>query len=249
MQARPIWALPFVIGFGTAVVLAPSHQLTLTAAGLVGISAAWALAHRSGVDPTGGWEMMAVFPGSLFLMALPIAFQTPVPRQTWPAVGLGILAIETVWASHRYPILRLQRVAPIGQRVATGAMKGLMVAAGIAILASIPIGIGLLSPASRSETLRVAPLVYAGYAVGGLAAGGLIGALRPLTRYPAGTILVGILGGMCVYGAVMPAVAATRPVKGAGEAALVALIGGLLAGPPAALGWRYCADNANLFAE
>jgi hypothetical protein len=53
-------------------------------------------------------------------------------------------------------------------------------------------------------------------------------------------MLLGVLGGICVYGAVSPSVGLVRDEpQTLGEIAAIALMCGVLAGPPAALGLRY----------
>ncbi len=59
---------------------------------------------------------------------------------------------------------------------------------------------------------------------------------------------LGVLGGICVYGAVVPAVVLTRgEPQSLAEMAVIALICGILVGPPAALGLRYDASAAQAF--
>lgn len=249
LQTRPVAAVPFIVAFAAAIVVAPSHQATIAAFGAVGLAVAWVATSRWGVDPTAGQEMIGVLLASVGIIAMPVAFQAPIPSLTWPAIGLGILAIEAVWAAKRYPILRQPPPERLVARVGTGAGLGLAGAFVLALIAAVPLGLGYLAPGSRAEVGRIAPFVFGGYALGGVVAGALVGALRPFSRSPVGTMLLGIIGGICVYGAMLPAVALSESAKGLAEPVPLILIGvacGLVVGPPAALALRYDGDAASL---
>jgi hypothetical protein len=94
LRTAPAAAVPLVAAFYLAVLLAPSHHLTLLITGTIAILGCWFLAGRWGVDAnaTGGLEMLPVFVGVFLLIGMPMAMQVPVPKPTMVAVGLGTTA-------------------------------------------------------------------------------------------------------------------------------------------------------------
>jgi hypothetical protein len=84
--------------------------------------------------------------------------------------------------------------------------------------------------------------------VGAVLTGVVLALFKPLTRWPLGTMLVGILCGMMIYGAVAPAAELGDLLEGKEPSSVVEMIWiaigcGVMAGPPAALGFRYRGDT------
>ncbi len=105
----------------------------------------------------------------------------------------------------------------------------------------------VLIPDRALKIIGVAGLLVVGYFVGGMVAGGLAALLRPLLTWPLGVMLVGIFGGIAVYSAVVPVILVMEELEGdpdpmslAGMAA-IGVICGVLAGPPAALAFKWSA--------
>jgi hypothetical protein len=70
------------------------------------------------------------------------------------------------------------------------------------------------STSARSEIATLALVVFVSYFVGAIAAGTLVGLLRPLATWPLGVMLIGVVGGVLVYGAVAPVVAVSEQLEG-----------------------------------
>jgi hypothetical protein len=252
LRTAPSAAIPVIVAFYVAVMLAPSHRLTLLVSGTVGIAACWIIAGRRGVDPGAGQEMIGIFLAACIAIAMPVAFQAPIPVRTMAAEALGILAIEATWAARCFPVFPPARPQSALRRARTGVLFGVLMAIGVSLIATVPLAAALLlaGAAERAEVRAVAPLIYAAYLVGGVGAGLVVGLLRPLSRWPLGTMLLGVLGGICIYGAIGPVAELARPpISSIPEMIGIALACGLLAGPPAALGLRYNAAAVGEFKE
>lgn len=228
----------FAAFLGTAL-LWSDHSWYVAVPGMLTVSAAWLLAQRLG-PAAHGREMLGVTGAAMMMLALPSAFHPPIHLDTWVAVVLGVLATEAAWAVWRFP-----ETTPLPPMPLTTALReSLTVAFGMAVAYTLVATAIVLVASNSGHAPRGADdfliTVIAGYFVGGLLAGTVIGLLRRLTASPLGAMFVGVLAGICVYGAVSPAVAFAdasegQPASPPAEQIGIAIACGLLAGPPAAI--------------
>ena len=222
----------------------PPVDRALALYGTIAFAAAYALPSLS-TDAPGSFEPIFVFMGAFAAFYMPPSFHPPISHATVFAGTLGFLAAEGIWAVRRYPVERRDHVA-IRDSVQEGVRTGLFMALGIAAIAAVILTVRAIAGYKTQEFgLVTILLLFAGYLLGGILAGATAGLLRPLVRWPLGTMLVGIIGGIIVYGAIAPAAQLSmgRAVQqiSVREGIEIACACGLLVGPPAALGfghWR-----------
>jgi hypothetical protein len=108
-------------------------------------------------------------------------------------------------------------------------------AAGISGVAAIPVFLLLLIGGKSSWAIL---LVFPAYFAGFLSAAIIYWALQRIETLAVGRYLLGVLGGVCLYGAIGPAsdLFDHKPFD-LHETLVFALIAGSLVGPPLALGW------------
>jgi hypothetical protein len=183
LRTAPAAAAPVIAAFYVAVILAPSHRLTLLITGTLGLIACWIIAERLGPDTRAGGEMIPIFLASVGMIVMPGALQPPISGRTAVAMGLGILAIEATWAAHRFPVFPAMKPQGLLTRTGTGIISGLAMAFLVALLATVALGFAFLFGGISLAEIRIAaPRIYGGYFLGGAAAGLLVGLLRPITR-------------------------------------------------------------------
>ena len=91
----------------------------------------------------------------------------------------------------------------------------------------------LLRGSARFETYGMTTWgIIATYYGAGLAVGALVGVLRPLTRWALGAVMVGAVGGICVYGAIAYA------MDGRLEPDFALTVGPLVGGAAGYITWR-----------
>ena len=112
-------------------------------------------------------------------------------------------------------------------------LAGIFGAVGLSLIASIPIGIGLLAGAADMKRML---WVYPAYFAGALSAAFLYWLLQRIAHRPVGRYVIGALGGFCLYGAVGPVVAVFEgePLD-LREIAMIGTVAGMLVGPPVAM--------------
>ncbi|MFN2397639.1 MAG: hypothetical protein ABR543_03180 [Gemmatimonadaceae bacterium] len=230
--------------FYVCMLLSSPSDLLVMMTGTAGFIATALLPLRLGRVSTAGGEPLAVlFAGC----AVPISasLSPPIRDLQWAALLLAPLAMQTLWALHRYPPLVERDNRLLFSRISATVGIGLLIAL---VLTLVVLAIFLISLAADDEMRRLGPSAFvriaAGYFAGALLAGTLVGVLRPLTRWPTGTIALGVLGGAIVYGAVGPAVqfielSEGKPLMSFAEQIAIALACGVMVGPPVAIGWRY----------
>jgi hypothetical protein len=171
---------------------------------------------------------------SLFL-AFGIALVLVIP--TFPAMGgrggtstvLGFIGVQLALL-----VRGVARWVPSDQSeeqiaFAQAITVAMFVAVGISLIASIPIGLALLS--GSKEVMQIL-WVYPAYFIGAFAVAVTVWSLQGLRQYATGRYLIGVIGASCVYGAVMPVVAATRDrPESLGRSVLLVLVLGGLLGP------------------
>jgi hypothetical protein len=249
LRTAPMAAVPVIAAFYLAVVLAPTHHSTLLTTGTGAIIACWIIAGRCGVDAGAGREMIGVFLACAGAIAMPVAAQAPIPVRTMVAIGVGILATEAVWAARRFPVFPpTQRQGPL-TRARLGILFGVLMAILVSFIATIPLAIAFFSSAAdRAQVRTLVPSIYGAYLLGGASAGLVVGLLRPLSRWPLGTMLLGVFAGVCVYAAIAPVAELIRDEPQSLPTMMgIALACGLLAGPPAALAMRYGDEAGRAF--
>jgi hypothetical protein len=214
--------------------------LVLTALILWGALAA--MAHRLGPAKDASYyepgivTFVCTIPIVAALLALPAASGVDI-LVAIPFV-LALWLGQAVWAILRYPTPQARWAAQSGTWLGN-AFRGLAWGAAAAVVYSI---IALLLFALGEARGEAPPAhfpslssIVVSYAAGFLAAGTLVGLLRPLARFPLGAMLLGALGALCVYGAVGVPVLGfpLRPAH-----FLLGLAAALFVGPAFGLGFR-----------
>jgi hypothetical protein len=149
------------------------------------------------------------------------------------AIPLGFFGMQVaalLWAALRWRPRRPSRQrTPLGTALKVGALA----AVGLSLVATVPIGIGLLSGKAGGPAIT---LVYVGYFAGLLGAATIYWLLQAAAHLATGRYLIGALGGICLYGAVAPVVSIMDGKSmSPGEMLLIAAIAGGLVGPAVAL--------------
>ena len=216
------------------VALLPSERFVhMLGGGALFFGSVAALAYRLRTRTPAGFSILLVsFAGAAILL---------VPN--FPAMGgqhpggisvgfLGSQAGALLWISQRWeaePNAR-QRAS-----LAASLLVAVLSAIGISLVASVPIGLGVLSGREGSLTML---WVYPAYFVGALASGMLYWLLQGIAHRPVGRYLIGALAGFCVYAAIGPVVSIVQeqPLT-LREIATMGVVAGCLVGPPVAMAW------------
>ena len=188
------------------------------------------------IAAAGAWLGRGPIPGATVII---VAFASAVVLAfpTFPAMGgqhriavpvgfLGVQVATFLWLALRWDAPATRRRRHSFREVLSFAFFG---AVGISVLATIPIVLAVV--AGGSDGLPIL-WTYFGYFAGFLAAGVVYWALQRIAHLAAGRYLIGVLGGICVYGAVAPVVAVLEedPMS---FGMMVAIAGGLV-GPAVA---------------
>jgi len=210
----PTAEYPRALGLATAVfaaVAAWAHRLGRRGGPPVGV---FAVAVSTGV-----FLVMPTFPamGGTTVRAVPLGF-------------LGMQAAALLWAALTWPP---QRPARERTSLRSAWTVGAIMATVLSAIATIPIGIGLLT---RDAELPGLLLVYPAYYIGLLAAATCYWLLQRVAHLATGRYFIGALGGTCVYLAVWPVVALLKgePMMSPVMLAVSTIPGGLV-GPTVAL--------------
>lgn len=177
-----------------------------------------------------GFSVMGIAMASAAVLAFPTfpAMGGTVPAAV-PIGFLGSQAAALLWAA-----LRWQPRPPAPRMKLLDAwVFGLVAAAVLSVIATIPIVIAVLAEGPSPAFL----LVYACYFVGFLGAATLHWLLQRVAHLATGLYLISMLAGTCVYGAVGPVVAMVEaePISPL-EMLTIGLIAGALVGPAVAFG-------------
>lgn len=219
--------------FGLVIRFLPlSDYVRALGSGLVIFSLIFLVAWKFGSRIQSGFSVMAV----AFVAAA--ALWMP----TFPAMGgtsdvavpigfVGVQAAVLLWAAFWWQGPR-EEPSYISLRYAL--RFGFLVAVGISGVAAIPVLLLLLSPGDSTSWAIL--LVFPAYFAGFLAAAILFWALQRIDNLAVGRYLIGVLGGICVYGAMGPVsdIFDHRAVD-LHENLMFALIAGGFVGPPLAL--------------
>ena len=220
-------------------------RIVLLGVGFALFALAAGIAVKLGQSTTSGREMIIVALVASLAFFLPLSGSPPIEAGAGLAAGIGLLATEGLWALHRYPAVSEASAGSAFANVRRAVGLGLKIALGFSLLAGAIMAIGAASSTSaRSEIATLAPFVFSSYFVGAIAAGTLVGVLRPLATWPLGVMLTGIVGAVLVYGAVAPVVAVSEQLEGKlpptiSEMVEIALMCGFFAGPPAAVAFKW----------
>lgn len=213
--------------------LPPAKFAHMLGGGALYFAAVAALAHALGNRTTVAFSILLVsFVGAAVLL---------VPN--FPAMGgqhivgvpigfLGSQAGALLWIS-----LRWKAESKPKQRTSLieALLAGMFGAVAVSVIASIPIGIGLLSGEAE---MRGVLWVYPAYMGGALAAAFLYWILQGIAHRPVGRYFIGALGGFCVYAAMGPVVSiAEEEPLDLHEMAMIGIVAGCLVGPPVAMSW------------
>jgi hypothetical protein len=225
-------AAAVAIYFALVVLFLPSSEYTRAlSSGLVIFSIIFFVAWRFGGRIQSGFSVMAVALVATAALWMP----------TFPAMGggsdravpigfVGVQAAVLLWAAFWWPGPR-QESSHITFRYAL--RFGFLVAVGISGVAAIPVFLTFLTGDGSSWAVL---LVFPAYFAGFLSAAVLFWALQRIDNLAVGRYLIGVLGGICVYGAMGPAVAIfDHKAFDLHENFIVALIAGGFVGPALAL--------------
>jgi len=238
-------AIALLAGFYGAMLTLPSAEWPSVIGGSIGAALAYLVGpnRRSGKAGTG--EMLGVMLGSFGLVVMPASFSPPISLREAAGLGMGVLALEAIYVVGRFEPLTDRTYAPFGRRVRQAVLAGLGMAIGLSLLATIIVTLAVFFSSGASDgAFGFLGLVVAAYVTGGIVAGLLVGSLRPLSRWPLGTMLLGILGGIIVYGAMAPVVSYMGIRDGRGAMTFMEQLGiavacGVMVGPPTAFFMRY----------
>ena len=164
-----------------------------------------AFAARVGRGPLPGMSVLAVAFVATAVLAMP----------TFPAMGgtvraavpigfLGVQAAVLLWGALRWAP---RPPPPNPTRLRTAWGVGAAIAAGLSVIATIPV---LLSLDNDGRAALPLLFVYPAYFAGMLGAATVFWALQRLSHLAVGRYLIGVLGGCFLYGAIAPIVALTR---------------------------------------
>ena len=240
-----LWMLyGIAAGFvGFVLTRAPVRHWFLAIVGPIAFAAAMDQAKRMGPAESVDKEPMFVALAAAAAFFVPVVlFAFPFTAETFVAMALGMLCVEGFWALHRYPAepgARLERSDSLLKDLGEGVFIAMLTAAGFSALAAVIVVVASLAEGMRAFVAL--GWIVGSYFAGGITAGVIFGFLRPVTPFPLGAMLVGILGGMVIYGSVGIAISHFDPDyadMALREQWIMALALGVLAGPPAALSFR-----------
>lgn len=230
--AAAVVALYFVL----AAVLLPPAEYPRALGGEIllfgGITAAGRWLGRGRLSWFGVFAVELLAGGVLLVPALP-AMGGSSPAAL--AVGfLGMQAAVLWWATLRWDP---PPAAAMRTSLAAAWRHGLLAAALLSAFASVPILLAWRSGDAPAGMLWVYPAYFAGT----VAAATCYWLLQRIAHLATGRYLIGVLGGVCVYGAFAPLVAVIDPGREPLSPGLVlgaALACGVFVGPAVALGLR-----------
>lgn len=202
----------------------------------------WALAARLGPTATSGGELLALtfVAGSFLLAATAVARSlTPLPLA---ACGMATLLAQWIWVVHRFPPRRPRAPTNLGADLSESLFYGCAMAVLLSIVGTVGLVIFALTHRGPNHLLKTVGLVVAAYFAGGLTAGLIVGLLRRLAGSRLGTVVLGFVGGLCVYGAAAPVVVTLQAMDNPQPTSVGMQLGtvmacALLLGPAVAFTW------------
>jgi hypothetical protein len=233
-----------IVLFFAAVLRMPSLGLVEAACGSIALGTAYVVAQRRGpsIGPT--QEPIAVFLLGFLLLAIPVAAGDPPRAAGFVAAGIGLIAIEMLWAVLRYPAVKSVSPQPkrtLLENLRWGVKWGLGMAIGFSVYVAVLFGV--ISVGSWHNMFAGATLsvVVAAYFAGGISGGLIAGALRPLGRWPLGKMAMGFLvaiPGYEVFAFAEPMLDTSSRSTPLSEQLSIGLVCALLVGPMVALSVR-----------
>lgn len=226
-------ALACTIFYGAvAIVLLPTSEYLRMLGGAAAIFAlAYAIAARFGRGPLGIYDTLFVFFGAAVVLVVP---GFPAMGGTVPAdVPLGMLGAQVallVYASRRWTLnpRRFDHISLIRAWKA-----GLVAAVAFSLLATLPIGYGLLTVPHEAAPML---LVYPAYFVGFLLAASAYWVLQRIGHLAFGCQTIGLMCGLCAMAAIGPVASfVDHDPLDLRQLALTLVACGALLGPPVAL--------------
>lgn len=112
------------------------------------------------------------------------------------------------------------------ENVRWGVSKGLKFAVFCVLFLIVPLIARAIEPEGQRPVSF--PLVVVGYFAGAVLGGAVIGALRPLARWPGGSILIGIVAGPLIMAALGPAMFGSPDTWGVDEVLSIVVPGMML---------------------
>jgi hypothetical protein len=181
--------------------LPPSEYFHAVGGGLLVFSAVVALSQFKGRGWLPGGSVLVVgFAATAILVMPTLPAMGGTERRAIPIGFLGVQATILLWACMQWPYLRRPKDHV---SLATALKYGFLFAAGLSVVASLPILLTLMSDAPSPRAIL---LTYPAYFAGFVSAAIIYWSLQRIAHLAFGRYLIGILGGMCVYGAVGPVV-------------------------------------------
>lgn len=219
-----------------AALLPPAEHPRMLGGGLLVFGGVAALARWLGRGPLSPLSVLAVEIVSAIVLLMPTL---PAMGGTHPAaVPIGFLGVQAAVLS--WAALRWRR--PPGAMPRTSLLAawrhGFLMAVLLCAFATIPV---LLAVSAGDAAPAGIVWLYPAYFAGMIGAATSYWLLQRIAHLATGRYLIGVLGGVCVYGAVMPLVAMVEPggePLGTGTMLVLALAAGCLVGPAVALGRR-----------
>jgi hypothetical protein len=196
------------------------------------------------LGPTDDWKdavlLVMVVPVALWL---PLTFNPPIAAASVIAAVIGNFTTVGLWAIHRYP-KRDAEPSPLlkdspGEAVIVGAIAGAAFAAfGTLMFGVLAIIAAIVGAEDGPEILPLLGYLWGGYVGGGLAAGSIAALLRPINKWPLGTMLTGVVGTTIVFAALMPVVTLIEGQSVSMKMMVATPLAGGLIGPAVGLGLR-----------
>lgn len=200
-DSRVAYALAALYLALCAVLLPPAEYPRALGGGVAAFAAVLWMARAFGRGRIYGLGLLAVGVVSALVLVIP----------TFPAMGgtrlvavplgfLGMQATMLLWAARRWtPRAPAREHTPLRQAMEFAMFAG----AGLSVFATIPIVLALRDGARGAATML---LVYPGYFAGTMSAAIVYWLLQRLAHLAVGRYLIGVLGGICLYGAMAPIV-------------------------------------------
>jgi len=191
------------------------------------------------LDQLGDIEPSAQEPGIVMIGAVAVLALVvpPVTTVRGLALGSGALAIQAFWALRRYPPLH-DDFEPVAGRIRSSLRFAIRMAIALTVLA---VAIPAISSSGNHPGSQLLLEAAVGTVVGAVAAAALVGVLRPLSQWPLGTMLLGLLAGPLAFGAMIPVlfVVEGKPLMSLHAHIWISLFSGVLVGPAVALSMKY----------
>ena len=224
--------------FGHTLFAVDVGRWLLILAGIIGFSATLVIGRRIGTNGRSSQQPILVMLFAFLVFAMPVAW-LPGPRGPgFLSAAIGIETVFVLWGALRYEVRQSQSLG-LARDLLWGLGWGAAMAGGFSLIALLIMALAARG-ASASEATTALPLILGAYWGSGVIGGLLVGSLRPFTGWPLARMFVGFLVAFCAYGAMGIAIKLSGDPEFVDttirEQLMIALICGLMVGPPAALG-------------